>query len=179
MCGRHLTIRSCTDIQQPRHFLLRGKFVRQGPTRCTAHKSQFILLAVIINLVYHAVDIVGQGLPFIGNTPVKSQAACTARNLLYLGMIGVRMALGARSHNVRAMVLKQVSQMTAIGGMIGIVGAYFIGRFAQSLLFGLDGGDPYVMVGVASLLAIVAFGAGYLPARKASRVDPVHALRYE
>ena len=93
--------------------------------------------------------------------------------------IGVRMALGARGHNVRAMVLKQVSQMTAIGGMIGIVGAYFIGRFAQSLLFGLDGGDPYVMVGVASLIAVVAFGAGYLPARKASRVDPVHALRYE
>ena len=93
--------------------------------------------------------------------------------------IGVRMALGARSHNVRAMVLKQVSQMTAIGGIIGVVGAYFIGRFAQSLLFGLDGSDPFVMVGVASLLAIVAFSAGYLPARKASRINPVQALRYE
>ena len=69
--------------------------------------------------------------------------------------------------------------MTAIGGMIGIVVAYFIGRFAQSLLFGLEGSDPYVMVGVASLLAIVTFGAGYLPARKASRIDPVQALRYE
>jgi len=93
--------------------------------------------------------------------------------------IGVRMALGARGHNVRAMVLKQVSQMTAIGGLIGIVGAYFVGRFAQSLLFGLEGSDPSVMVGVASLLAVVAFSAGYLPARKASRVDPVQALRYE
>lgn len=93
--------------------------------------------------------------------------------------IGVRMALGARSHNVRAMVMKQVSQMTAIGGIIGIVGAYFIGRFAQSLLYGLDGSDPFVMVGVASLLAIVAFSAGYMPARKASNIDPVQALRYE
>lgn len=93
--------------------------------------------------------------------------------------IGVRMALGARSHDVRAMVMKQVSQMTAIGGIIGIVGAYFIGRFAQSLLFGLDGSDPFVMVGVASLLAIVAFSAGYMPARKASKIDPVQALRYE
>ena len=54
----------------------------------------------------------------------------------------------------------------------------FRGHPDLSLLFGLDGSDPYVMVAVASLLAIVAFGAGYLPARKASRIDPVRALRY-
>jgi len=93
--------------------------------------------------------------------------------------IGVRMALGARGHNVRGMVLRQVSQMTVIGGLIGLVGAYFVGRFAQSILFGLEGSDPFVMVGVASLLSVVAFGTGYLPARRASRVDPVHALKYE
>jgi ABC-type antimicrobial peptide transport system permease subunit len=93
--------------------------------------------------------------------------------------IGVRMALGARGHNVRGMVLRQVSQMTVIGGLIGLVGAYFVGRFAQSILFGLEGSDPFVMVGVASLLSVVAFGTGYLPARRASRVDPVDALKYE
>jgi len=93
--------------------------------------------------------------------------------------IGVRMALGARRENVRSLVLKQVTRMTAIGGLIGMVAAYFLGRLAQSLLFGLDGNDPWVTLLVAGLLALVALAAGYLPARRATRVDPVHALRYD
>jgi ABC-type antimicrobial peptide transport system permease subunit len=66
-----------------------------------------------------------------------------------------------------------------VGGLIGIVAALFLGRAAESLLFGLDGNDPLVVVVVAVLLAGVAFGAGYLPASRASRVDPMQALRYE
>jgi ABC-type antimicrobial peptide transport system permease subunit len=93
--------------------------------------------------------------------------------------IGVRMALGAGQKRVRRMVLAQVSRMTIIGGLVGLVGAYFLGRGAQSLLYEMEGNDPLVFVAVALLLFGVAFAAGYLPARRASRVDPMEALRYE
>jgi predicted permease len=93
--------------------------------------------------------------------------------------IGVRMALGADARRVRGMVLRQVGLMTAIGGVIGIAGALALGRAASSLLFGLEGHDPLVVVTAALALAAVAFGAGYIPALRASRVDPMNALRYE
>jgi ABC-type antimicrobial peptide transport system permease subunit len=93
--------------------------------------------------------------------------------------IGVRMALGANSGNVRAMVLRQVGLMTAIGGVIGIAGALGLGQAARSLLYQLEGYDPVVMASAALVLAAVAFGAGFIPALRASRVDPMAALRYE
>ena len=86
--------------------------------------------------------------------------------------IGVRMALGADGSRVRSMVLRQVGWMTAIGGVIGIGAALALGRAAQSLLFELKGHDPLVVAGSAVLLALVAFGAGYIPARRASRMSP-------
>jgi predicted permease len=93
--------------------------------------------------------------------------------------IGVRMALGADSAAVRGMVLRQVGIMVAIGGVIGIGGALALGRGAKSLLFELTGYDPVVMVTSAIVLTLVALGAGYIPALRASRVDPMQALRYE
>jgi ABC-type antimicrobial peptide transport system permease subunit len=93
--------------------------------------------------------------------------------------IGVRMALGADTGRVRGLVLRQVGVMTAIGGLVGIAAALAIGRAASSLLFELHGFDPAVTAFSALLLAGVAFCAGYLPARRASRVDPIQALRYE
>jgi predicted permease len=93
--------------------------------------------------------------------------------------IGVRMALGANSSSVRAMVLRQVGVLTAIGGVIGIAGAIAIGNGAKSLLFGIAGWDPVVIGLSAVVLTVVALGAGYLPARRASKVDPMQALRYE
>jgi predicted permease len=93
--------------------------------------------------------------------------------------IGVRMALGANAGNVRAMVLRNVGLMTLVGGVVGIVGAVFLGRAAKSLLFELQGTDPWVIAGAAIALSAVSFAAGYLPARRASRVDPMQALRYE
>jgi predicted permease len=93
--------------------------------------------------------------------------------------IGVRMALGADAGKVRAMVLRQVAMMTLVGGVIGLVAALGVGRWAKSLLFELEGHDPVVLVGSAILLAFVALGAGYLPALRASKIDPMQALRYE
>jgi len=93
--------------------------------------------------------------------------------------IGVRMALGADAGRVRAMVLKQVGLMTLVGGLLGIAGAFALGRAAQSLLFGLSGHDPGVVAMAAIAVTLVAFGAGIIPALRASRVDPMQALRYE
>ncbi len=89
------------------------------------------------------------------------------------------MALGADRGSVRAMVLKQVAWMTVIGGAIGLAGAIALGRAAKSLLFELEGHDPAVLAAAAALLTVVALGAGFLPAQRASKIDPMRALRYE
>ena len=93
--------------------------------------------------------------------------------------IGVRMALGADARAILWMVLGQVGVMTLVGATIGAVAAYGIGRGASSLLYDMKGQDPLVMAGAAVLLAFVALAAGCLPALRATRVDPMQALRYE
>ncbi|PYP48876.1 MAG: multidrug ABC transporter substrate-binding protein [Gemmatimonadetes bacterium] len=93
--------------------------------------------------------------------------------------IGVRMALGADAGRVRALVLRQMSRMMLVGSVVGLLGALGLGRAAQSLLYGLKGHDPVVFALAAALLTLVALGAVYVPARRASLVDPVRALRYE
>jgi predicted permease len=93
--------------------------------------------------------------------------------------IGLRMALGADGRRVRGMVLAQVWRMTAIGGVIGVALALGLGVYARSLLFELQAHDPMVVAAAVAALTLVALGAGYIPALRASRVDPMHALRYE
>jgi len=93
--------------------------------------------------------------------------------------IGLRMALGAEPGRVRSMVLQQVGRMTIVGGVIGLVAAIGLGRLAESLLYQLKGWDPVVLIGSAVILTIVAIGAGFIPAYRASQVDPMNALRYE
>jgi ABC-type antimicrobial peptide transport system permease subunit len=89
------------------------------------------------------------------------------------------MALGAAPRRVRAMVMRQVGVMTAVGGAIGLAAAIGLGQLAQSLLFELKGSDPAVLAGAAVALAVVALAAGFVPAYRASQVDPMTALRYE
>jgi predicted permease len=93
--------------------------------------------------------------------------------------IGLRMALGAAPGRVRAMVLRQVGVMTIIGGVIGLAAAVGLGYLAQSLLFELRGYDVTVLVASAVTLTLVALAAGFIPAHRASQVDPMSALRYE
>jgi predicted permease len=93
--------------------------------------------------------------------------------------IGVRMALGADERRVRGMVLGQVGVMTLVGGLVGVAAALGLGRAAGSLLYEIKGYDPLVFALAAATLTLVALGAGYVPARRASRVEPMQALRYE
>jgi predicted permease len=93
--------------------------------------------------------------------------------------IGLRMALGANATQVRVMVMRQVGGMLAIGLVIGLGAAFGLGRAAASLLFGLKGHDPVVFTLSVLALALVAFGAGYVPARRAAMVEPMVALRFE
>jgi predicted permease len=92
---------------------------------------------------------------------------------------GLRMALGADGPRVRGMVMRQVALMALVGGVIGIAAAIGMGTAAKSLLFELTGYDPAVIATASVLLCLVALCAGYIPAVRASRVDPMRALRYE
>jgi predicted permease len=92
---------------------------------------------------------------------------------------GLRMALGADAARVRALVLGQVGRMILVGGIVGLAAAVGIGRLAGSLLFELEGHDPAVLAASAVVLTLVALSAGFIPAHRASRLDPMRALRYE
>lgn len=91
--------------------------------------------------------------------------------------IGIRMALGARASDVLDTVLRRNVMLTLIGLGLGIVGAFAAGRFLQGLLFGVRPSDPWVIFGAATVLAAVSLLASFIPARRATHVDPLISLR--
>jgi ABC-type antimicrobial peptide transport system permease subunit len=93
--------------------------------------------------------------------------------------IGIRLALGAQASEVRRMVVAQGMALALAGLVIGLAGAFGLARFITSFLFGVTARDPFVFAAVPLLLALVALLAVWVPARRASRVDPLIALRYE
>ena len=93
--------------------------------------------------------------------------------------IGVRMALGARSADVSRMIVRQGSLVAAAGLVVGLAGSLALTRFMAALLFGIAPTDPATHIGVALALMAVAALASYVPARRASRISPVEALRSE
>jgi len=93
--------------------------------------------------------------------------------------IGLRMALGARAVDVMRLVLGQTLGVTLLGIFVGLGGALALRRIVASMLFGVGPGDPATLLMVAVMLAVVALAAGYVPARRAARVDPSIALRAE
>ena len=93
--------------------------------------------------------------------------------------IGIRMALGAERADVLRSVAAQGLRVTVVGVVAGIAGGAAVTRFLSSLLFGLKASDPVTIAGVSLILIAVALLACYLPARRATKVDPMVALRYE
>jgi putative ABC transport system permease protein len=93
--------------------------------------------------------------------------------------IGVRIALGATTTNVLKLVLKQAVRTALIGVSVGLVASLILTRTMRSLLFEVSPADPLTLTAVAILLLLLAMLASYIPARRATRVDPIVALRYE
>jgi predicted permease len=93
--------------------------------------------------------------------------------------IGVRMALGARAGMVLRMILRESVWMAAVGIALGVAGAFGLTRFVTTMLYGLKAMDAETMIGAGVVLFVVAIAAGYGPARRASRIDPIVALRHE
>jgi putative ABC transport system permease protein len=93
--------------------------------------------------------------------------------------IGIRIALGAHSADVVRLVVKQGAILTLAGVAVGLIGSFALTRFMADLLFGIRPSDPITFLAVAVFLSIVAVAASYIPARRAAKLDPVTALRYQ
>jgi ABC-type antimicrobial peptide transport system permease subunit len=93
--------------------------------------------------------------------------------------IGIRLALGARRRQVRSMVLREAAWLSVAGVLCGLAIALALGRLVRSMLYGLQPADPASLIGAAGLLIAVALTAGWMPAMRASSVEPMEALRHE
>jgi putative ABC transport system permease protein len=93
--------------------------------------------------------------------------------------MGIRMALGARPVAIRGMVLRQALLPVAAGLGAGVLASLALGRILGSMLFGVTAADPITILAVVALLSLVAAAASYIPARRATEIDPLNALRYE
>jgi putative ABC transport system permease protein len=138
-----------------------GKMVSQSVSQ---QRLNMILLTVFAVL---ALILAAMGIYSVLNHAVNERSA----------EIGIRIALGASPGRVVRMIAGQNMLVTAIGLVIGLVAAFFLTRFVSSILFSVKAVDPVVFIFTPLILALVALVASYLPARKASQVDPVTALR--
>ena len=93
--------------------------------------------------------------------------------------IGIRIALGAHSRDVLRLILRQGAGLAIAGSIIGVVGAFLLRKMLASLLYGLSANDPLILSIVPCVMVLVILLACWLPARRATRIDPIVALRYE
>jgi predicted permease len=118
--------------------------------------------------------VLGLALAAIGIYGVISHSAAKR-----MREMGIRIALGAQRSDVLKLVIGQGMALALVGVALGLLVAFSLTRLMKAVLFGVSATDPIVFSGIAALLAVVAFLACYLPARRASKVDPMVALRYE
>lgn len=93
--------------------------------------------------------------------------------------IGIRLALGATRANILQLVLNRTFKLAAAGIVAGLFAAFFLARFLNTILFGITAHDPLTFVAVPACLIVIALLAAYLPALRATQIDPVRSLRYE
>jgi len=121
-----------------------------------------------------AMGLLGLLLAIVGVYGVVSYAATQRTQEL-----GVRMALGATPRQILALLLRQGTQLVAAGLLFGLVGAWALTRAMSHMLVGVSPSDPLTSLSVAALLSFITLLACWIPARRAMRIDPIVALRYE
>jgi len=126
-------------------------------------------VVAILSGLFGALALLLAGLGLYG---VTSYAVARRR-----GEIGIRLALGAAPSGVVRLVLSRVSMLVAIGVLVGAGASVWLSRFVETLLYGLEPRDPATLIGAAATLVAVGALAGWLPAHRASRIDPAQVLR--
>ena len=140
----------------------------------TAQVDFFLVQERMIAKLSGAFGLLALGMASLGLYGVMAYGVARRTN-----EIGIRMALGAGRAHVLRMMLRETLLMVVAGIAIGVPVALVCGRFVRTMLFGLEPADPATMAGCALLLAGIALVAAYLPARRATKVNPIEALRYE
>jgi putative ABC transport system permease protein len=131
--------------------------------------TTFALLTLFITFALFAVLMSGIGIYGVMSYMVSQRTS----------EISIRMALGAEIGKVQRMVLWQGGRIVLLGGLLGLIGAAVLARAIRSLIFGISALDPVTFLAVPGLLLVVALIANYVPARRATRIDPMGALRME
>ncbi len=127
----------------------------------------YALITLFVSFAFFALVMAGIGIYGVTSYSVAQQAA----------ELGIHMAMGAEPADVLRMVLRQGSKMLALGSLCGLAGAFLISRLLTSLLFGISALDPPTFIGVSAVLISIALLAIYLPARRATLIDPMAVLR--